>query len=1348
MSDPENQTTPPLAAPAEPPVVRDHVGQSSKAVPPVEPPPEVVEPAVGAAGTGAAEEASGAKPRTDREYRQGRSSEPEILPKTLNATQAVFVPWQELEGRIGEVLRSASSTRVVVVAGARGSGRFTAAVWLALRFQPQTIRPRVVVPSEAPSSGSDLVGWVRSSDRQEETVYILRDPLSKESLREWFVEDRLNSINNRLEGLQSWLILTVGDAGADAILASPEVKTVEVPPATAPLLKETLTRLWRWMSENEPGWGLGEPKGRLWDGVYAVIGDAGFTRVPQVVRFLWRLPQWVARGLPPEPAALEAALRALAHLVAGDVTQAWFAGLSPNARFLALLVEALSGLQRSEIERIYCDEALKLSASRGLISDPRRHSFDDLYREINVQVVSRLVERDFRQANRKGGAREKLEIQYLEFAEGSYREEVRRQMRGRHHLLWDVLVSLGSTQLDRLLGPAQWEERQAFGEAIARFGGHRLDDLRVVMDGMGRDDSGIVSSIPGYVMRGLCLLPDPNLDFVQRLLGDWARTPALSWACVAAIWRVHAAAQRRLIESSPAGALHAEILEFMAQIEAILTGVAGTYLDQNPPDEDHDHVAYAAGKMFQAAPARTVALLRRWLFGEGSLNKAGWRATRLILTEHSDGGRLSEVGFDEFLGLVEPLLFLEVDFDAQKQVVDELLERLEGWIEYQESQVDRGRTGSAWAVRIEAALLGACNRARDGERHRIRRALVGEWLRSINPRVRAIAQRVVTRARLLEGAPVELPGHRGAALLVDSSPAGSVNHTSDRLLVELAEYLHPQVDLDVGHLGNGELMAERGGHVDYDLLPSRQGSPRILMPWVEKLERESPDHHFILIVHWAEVVDIADADRRGRIPLHCLPAPVVHESDHGPELREAVKAAVALGHQPLVDLFQVLAHHRKVEVRENNRARSEWMFQWVGFCVDASLSQVLAARTGVEWGQAIARALPELARASEGDPDRMSLLGESLEGLIARVEAGGVDATVAGRDPLRMALVLVQAMAVEDLSGTVDRLCRWMASDERDLRGNFAMAAGIMLLRIHFARMVPSRAGAVNSVPTAEGYHALLRLGPSLAGRQSESGTGVLLLAIRCWLGDPAWARRVLEGPEMTKTADAMGPQLRAEAIRQVGQLASGPIPAVGEEKPPALALAWASRFRFCLASEPTVLSQPLTKILVIVHSSQDPGSRGRLGRIAWKIHSRCEQLEGRGQGLGAVAFIRAGCRHPFAVSHEGVGREVEARFAAGDVGLGIVGPLLERFGPGSDLVVVLADGPLCDAEDVIGTSNSAVSGVGMSERRYELFWDNGRLSPPTVTPAWTRFLPTESEDQAVETLWNRLVTLVKCAMP
>lgn len=1276
-------------------------------------------------------------PVGSRGLKEGGSTEPQIPVRLLNQIRQVFVPWDGLEEAAEAVLRQ--EHRVLVIAGEPGTGRFTAAAWLGLRLLGDSRTPRIVTVSSAEAGDVASPGWIRAEARQRQTVYVVQDP---PALGAFLAGEQYGSLDQGLFDRDSWLILT----------ARPSQVTAAVLPGPCLLSSRSLTRDQLGQAyerhcaarQLEPGWEPGPAEDRVHQTTRALIresreGKEGFfTRAPQIVQYLTKLPEYLRKGVPEDEGQLRNALARLARELADEVMQAWFDQLSPNEQFLALMVEAVRGIPREAVESLYCQLALRLCRHGGLLQDPRRFGFADLYRRINAMGVPRL------EAQPDGSS---VEFEWLEFAHEGYRQEVLRQMRSRHHLLWEVVKSVVEEHLPTLPGNRQAPDRRVLGELIARLGIHRRDDLLRVLEGLAEHEAAWVAAVPGYVLRELCLLDPPADDFVGEVLRKWAAERDHVWAATAAAWRVYEEAARHWHATAETDSHRRRWEALLLKVEQTLADVAEGRVVTKDELEGSNFLNFALDRMFNAMPSRVRALLRGWIEAGNSQKAAARRALLGIFRAHADPATLTDPVSEALSGLIGPAL----TFD--RTATDTVLSVLQGWITLADAH-DRRTAPDPVRPRppvhppIRAALLRACNEARDGERNQLRRALTTDWLRDGNPQVRAIAQTVIGRARLLDGILADLPGAGRGVLLMDASPEARTNETTDRLLQELFEAVRPQVDLWVGQLGNATPLGTPGTDLDLDQLASRPPASTILMPWIERLEQESgaaagaAEFHFAFVMHWRDIVDAADAAGPGSVPLVTLPLQVHHLPESGTglppvlleELAERLSPQIGLPASLLQYLMEAHQELNRQAVRGLNEELSSVLVPIVDDLLATPLGQALGRRTPDRWSEILGTTLLPSLRRSDNPG---AAAATELTRLVGRLNEPGPDE--GAPDPLRLALGVVHWLAARDLPAAVAWLVQAMDRPTRNAEGTFATAAGMQLLRLHSAGMLRVSGRPGLPPPAVETVAPLLELAPAFARRRSPLALRVLLTALRCWVGDPAWSALLPTHPALRRMADAVPPRLGQSLCKQVDAWEAEPLKDLGEQQVPPGAIALSLRLKAALLARLlTGIRLPRT-VLVLVHPLDVPGSRQRIGALARRLHAHYERGRVKHPDLPKFIFLQTGRRDPVCVTGEPAAPDA---FTVPPGRVRLSAPCFDALMPAADLAVVLADGPLTDAEDWLPevAPPKPTASESSPAPRLLLFWDNRRLPRPATGLPWETLDTIENDDQA----FNRLVELLQ----
>jgi hypothetical protein len=1312
-----------------------------------------------------------------------RPSEERRLARRL---EKVFVPHPRLEKFL--TAQGKSDRRVIVIAGDKGSGRFACAVWLGWKLTKQE---RVARLPEETFLRYDLGELARSQRLRPRSAYIIREPFKSGISPESLSDLQLDPLNDQLRRLKSWVILT-----AEEEVGKPSHKRFpwfSIPKASPEFLANVLSQHLDWARPE----GSELPQ-KVEDAAKDYVRDhsddpkALLNTAPLIYRFSRSL---LATDFPADAANIKKALAQLAADVADESRpqQAWFAGLSTNAQFLALLVGAFEGIHRSDLEDIYYGEVLRVRGrSRvGLFKDPRQKGFEELFRQIQVDSAD-------------GD---------LKFIRESCRREVIRQMGFRHHLLWEVVKSIESW-MKALDEPWQWAERGLLGRAVGRLGIHRPEKLKLLLLELAAAEQATIASIPGHILRGICFLDDPQYDFVCELLEEWVApgppgTPhrgaddaALIWAAADATQRIYVdLAERKELASSEGESNR--ISDVLGWLEKILGEIAGSrqrYIDARDRPwakyEFDNALANAVLAMFRSRPGEIVTALLGWLNvppsvqekgetnetteppkevikAEEEKNSSGLEAatttnrnpsrdlarmaefvTTRLFKDHRHAEFLSSERRDALIKLVGPIL------RNDRGVVNGILDILQDWVRTAaaanllsggpKGDAELATPGKQWRDPIGTALLKACNRMSERQRRGLRRSLTTLWLASPEAEVRATAQLVICRARLLEGVPTDLSGASWGGVFVDSSAAGREKDTSPRLVQEVFELLRPQVDLWMAQPGNREELCRRGESLNPHELPSRPHALRVVAPWLEQLAREEEAlAAFYLAISWSDLIDGEDAEEAaGEAPLRIVMVEGHQEDETRPlplsfRLLGIPKAWISV-------LNEIFFESKLLEVEQE---------------VSPCLSRRLAARDAEKWWQLLSE-LDEFAGAASDTADRRAQAEKVFENLADNLEDADSPEQfpyAAGRsrlpqDPIRLALGVVQWLAADDLPATTRLLLLWMKG-KAGPRQAIAGAAAIMLLRIHYERMLASKGVSVGAAPPVDDFVALLDFGPALARGRSGLGVDVFLRAARHWITDPGWATALMKdaklydaekgSSKLLAMSAALPPWLRrnvADALRD--WIEQGPLTSLDEKEVPEAAHALSLRLRYDMALrtrfrvDPDEIDNgPLKEFGLVVLSTDvtDEAGCNCVRNLIWDhLYSRWERE--RLPMLENYLFVEAGRRAPLAVSRE------EAKREAFDVKPPLVAtlaPLLESLNPQLvKFVVVIANRHIVDLQELPEWL--------VDREKLQLFWVKPAGQPRPAAPSpitWTDFdSDSASQEENGRRLREKLKTYLQTA--
>lgn len=674
-----------------------------------------------------------------------------------------------------------------------------------------------------------------------------------------------------------------------------------------------------------------------------------------------------------------------------------------------------------------------------------------------------------------------------------------------------------------------------------------------------------------------------------------------------------------------------------------------------------------------------------------NLRRLGEDAAAELFLAHRNPDPLLRDRHEPLLQLVSRLL------GTRQETVDQMLATLETWLK-----------DDVWRRTVQAELLRALNRARKARRRKMIRVLSGAWLRSKRPEIRAVAQGLIARARILDGAPVDLPGQGAGVLLLDASAEARQDRVAADAGFEAFHHLQPQVDLWVGNLGQVRPVATPGAGLVPEGLLVGHDQPRLLLPALEGLDPARV--HYVLVLNAEEALDGPDAaegpwgERLVPIPLQITRAPAPSElEDLPPVLRVA---------------YQYLSG----QVR---RWETEQVVEMASLVADSLLGAGLAGRSAAHGWEALRGALPE------GTGPEPRAVRAALEALVGRLDEPAEPAS--GPDPARVIAFGVQWLAAADLAEAVRLLADWLAGPAEDPRTLMALACS---RRLFLAQVEPALRALAQKRPgpAAEPFGRLLELGPLWAKLDDWPLVRALLDLVRGCAGDPAWVERVGRGadgpsPELVRMLQKLRPRFVVAARKRLARWAQ-PREDLGETAAPPAAARLADWLGLRLRFGRRKGLGPLPEghaygVLIVDPGRPGSGERDRLRKLAAGLFKK---LNGDGPGTLRVVAFRVGERLPAAVSGERPTPEalVPAELPAP---ARVVGPILEGL-PAAQVrfVLLLAARPPADGDDWIPDWEAK-----------GLVYSGAAGERPRWAPGW-EFIPrqTDEEDEILRRLKNR----------
>jgi len=348
--------------------------------------------------------------------------------------------------------------------------------------------------------------------------------------------------------------------------------------------------------------------------------------------------------------------------------------------------------------------------------------------------------------------------------------------------------------------------------------------------------------------------------------------------------------------------------------------------------------------------------------------------------------------------------------------------------------------------------------------HRLRLAeLVAEEWADEDTVVATIAQRVVARARHIDGVPCDAPDSDGALILVDSTRPSRRQRAIGARLARLVSFdLAAVTPTCLGALGFAQRLAANDGHKSSAALAPTE-APRLAGPVIEALAGR--DLLLVLLLTWDAIIDLEDL-REGLWSDRLLVGALAQI----PDLPEDVEHIAVVGWKTL----------RQAASPISSTALSQMV-------------RALARRDADTWWQSISPLL------GLDTPDLQQIHRKLAAWLLDLREPLSASAP----DPLRAIIATCCWLATADVTACVTRLTEWL-SDEDDHRRLAGGAAARALFYLF---------GSAPSTPPISTHEALLQLVGPIATHGWTSARAILFAARR-WAREQSWIDRLLDRPD------------------------------------------------------------------------------------------------------------------------------------------------------------------------------------------------------------------------------------------
>jgi hypothetical protein len=748
------------------------------------------------------EERAGSDPRT---YRGPLPIQEEETPRLffisvddIKKALEVFVP----PPRWSSATR-ASNHRVVVIAGAEHSGRYTAALSAWQHFEIDVSGFTWLLYTKKDSLQlSEAVGhahWEPSS------IVVLEDAFVKGIRFSELAGGELAILDKALKAKNSFVVLTteLQDGLAD----------VDVPRCTTAELN--LKQVLRTHLEHYRKDGLRPDVAQRVVGLWPKLRSL-LEQPKQIDRFCRLLAQ--------QPSNLdETNLMALAESpgILRKSLRAWFAQLSEDMQYYGILAAVFQGLERGLFERIYLDSLYLLRDGKcDFLSDPRRPNLLELREGVQL---------------REGGA--------IDFEEPGLLRELLRQAAGRQEVLWLVVETLAKrleTQEERL-----WKDRWQFGAAFGRVGMLDSDRYNGFLDDLASSANRSFAVLAGLALaESIKLHGAEGRSLAVGKLKEWSSSGQTNrqWSSAAAVSRIFEANEVSSSldhESGEGGGGREGFRSLLLRLLVRLASGVERLGEERCGKELRNAVAETLARIAKIRVESTVEVIRMCSQTPGSFPSTviKWTVDKLAKVVKVDSRNimsllnLTQVFLEDGCPIGAPRLqkFLTTVLRACTQdpvVLSEVRQRLLALAHRGPSRLRRRLWVAVSACKMEESLTGE------------------------------LKQALMVRCELLNGALFDRPGGASCLVVVDPlvrdppvSETAKVAESRARTVRQLVDSLRNRWEVRVAELGATNAVFP----------PGSESSPyqrhRLALPILESL---GPQWDLVVVVSAGSILDLED----------------------------------------------------------------------------------------------------------------------------------------------------------------------------------------------------------------------------------------------------------------------------------------------------------------------------------------------------------------------------------------------------------------------------------------------------------------------------------------------------------
>ena len=918
-------------------------------------------------------------------------------------------------------------------------------------------QPSVMVYRREADDTRSLVDFMEhdslSQPERQGTVYVIENAMESGIQRKDLAEFYLSRINRKLESQQSYLILT-----SSPIDNVPGVKSLETKLPT----KAALKLFEKFLQYYEQG----KADKLIYDSVIK-LARQNCTELLKILKTYTAIKDFcdAITDLPfdcTQEVFLKTA-RAILQVNQKQVRNR-FRDQELNARLYGLLAVLFYTLPKTLLDEIYI-EAVQILQNQGVanLHDARQFGLLDLLEDIQAELGA--------------DGRIRFKRRYTE-------EHIRRQqITNHHHLLWSLM--------EMLYGLAENYAgfRKPLGIAIGKLGVYHEAKLFNLLEKLAGHKNGSIASVPAYALDEICRQHTEKYNMVITLIKRWVQSgnPDLMWAAGVAIGRIYGGvASRSITEDDQHALMRNRLNEILLDLASTfdrskeeLRKIADQLMSQNSDLSNFtDHlIAFAlmlelwfevlTSSLAQAirSIARTCAndavkLVIRWLKADrdSRQREVGELMTQRLLADN-DGRRiiLIEKTHRPLLELIGPVLDLAAK-TKRVETLNQLVGMLKIWL--------RNNQGD-WEKRIHAALLRVVNRATLDGRRILRSALSEHFLTSEHPETQRMGQALIARSYVMDGAPLDVPGHRYGVIALDASHWGRLLNVAD-MGWEFYQRFDSRVDTYTLSMGQAKPTARPGQvAVATDQMQPSHYRPPLLAAALEGLsDLDQSQMHFVLVLAMREILDGEDLDEGSLQDKLLIISP-----------NESVKWRDELA---FVHLKRETEPSQNIQVVENK--------------LNEHLGQRLAALEANEWWLTLDSYIEYDSADLDGICAQLNTWAANLDEVEESERQGGV---------MRILACTILWLTKVDFGRSLVLVQDWLAAPADDTRYLMGLACSKLLFNVYGQQSPPSAIEKLNPI---------LNLVQPMARTNDWGAILAVLQAMRRWLVDQQWASILMGG--------------------------------------------------------------------------------------------------------------------------------------------------------------------------------------------------------------------------------------------